>query len=193
MNNSTFPYNRIVVIGTAGAGKSTLAISLSARLGISYIELDSLYWEPNWTPAPDFRARVEVATNSPAWVADGNYSISRDILWSRAEALVWLDYGLWLSLGRLLRRTWQRVFTRKELWNGNRENVWNQLRVWSKDSLINWFFKTYWRRKRKIPILLTQKEYHHLKVFHFKSPREAEGWLEDLVVVSPNPKWMQRE
>ena len=184
MSNTGFSYKRIVVIGTTGAGKTTLARQLSARLDIPRIELDALYWEPGWTPAfvMDFRDRVESATDAPAWIADGNYHTSRDIVWGCAEALVWLDYGFWLSLGRLLRRTWQRIFTREELWNGNRENIWNQVRVWSKDSLIHWFFKAYWRRKREIPMLLMWKENQHLKVFHFKSPRETEEWVRSLLV-----------
>ena len=180
MTTSPFRYKRIVVIGTTGAGKSTLARSISARLDMPYIELDALYWKPNWTPAVDFRTQVEAAADSPAWVADGNYRIARDILWSRADALIWLDYGFWLSLGRLLRRTWRRIFTGEELWNGNRESVWNQLRLWSKDSLINWFFKTYWRRKREIPVLISLKEYRHLKLFHIKSPREADDLFESI-------------
>lgn len=182
MQEAKFPYQRIAVIGTAGAGKSTLAKTLAARLGVPCIELDALFWEPNWTPAffMDFRDRVEDATDSPAWVADGNYHTSRDIVWGRAEALIWLDYGFWLSLGRLLRRTLRRMSTREELWNGNRENIWNQLKIWSQDSLIHWFLKTYWRRKREIPLLLTLMENKHLKVFHFKSPRETEKWLDDL-------------
>ena len=179
---TTFPFQRIAVIGTAGSGKTTLAKTLAARLDLPCIELDALYWEPNWEPAfvMDFRERVDEATASPRWVADGNYHTSRDLVWERAEALVWLDYGLFLSLGRLLRRTARRVFTKEELWNGNRENIWQQLPVWSKDSLIYWFFKTYWRRKREIPMLLEWEENEHLVVFHLKSPREAEKWLGSL-------------
>ena len=180
--NTAFPYRRIAIIGAAGSGKTTLARALAARLAVPIIELDALYWEPNWTAAfvMDFRERVEEAAAAPAWIADGNYHTSRDIVWARAEVLVWLDYGFWFSLGRLLRRTWRRIFTREELWNGNRENIWNQLRVWSKDSLIHWFFKTYWRRKREIPMLLQWEEYKHLQALHFKSPRETEAWLADL-------------
>jgi adenylate kinase family enzyme len=178
-----FNYKRIAIIGAAGSGKTTLGRALSKRLGLPLIELDALYWEPDWTPAfvMDFRERVEQTTAATAWIADGNYHTSRDIVWARAEALIWLDYGLWLSLGRVLRRTMQRVRTREELWNGNRENVWNQLRFWSNDSLIYWFFKTYWRRKREIPMLLKLDENKHLKLLHFKSPRELDEWLEGTI------------
>jgi len=179
-----FPYRRVIVVGTTGAGKSTLAAELAARLGVAHVELDALYWDANWTEAPfeAFRERVAAATRGDEWVADGNYRASRDIVWERAEVLVWLDYGFLTCLFRLLRRTWRRVFTREELWNGNRENIWGQLRLWSKDSLIHWFFKTYWRRKREIPFWLTWPEYEHLKVYHFRSPREMEGWLGGWIV-----------
>lgn len=90
MEKSRFPYKRIAVIGTAGAGKSKFAKILAERLDIPHIELDALYWEPDWTPADlvDFRDRVASATDSAGWIADGNYRTSRDVVWGRAEALV---------------------------------------------------------------------------------------------------------
>jgi energy-coupling factor transporter ATP-binding protein EcfA2 len=48
---NTFPYKRIVVVGTTSSGKSTLAKALSERLNLDFIELDALYWEPNWKGA----------------------------------------------------------------------------------------------------------------------------------------------
>jgi adenylate kinase family enzyme len=48
---SNFPYKRIVVIGTTSSGKSTLAKQLAEKIGGDYIELDALYWEPNWVAA----------------------------------------------------------------------------------------------------------------------------------------------
>ena len=48
---STFPYHRIVVIGTTSSGKSTLAERLGAQLGMNFIELDALHWESNWQKA----------------------------------------------------------------------------------------------------------------------------------------------
>ena len=59
-----------------------------------HIELDALHWGPNWKEAPTdvFRERVRLALQGDAWVIDGNYGKVRDIIWSRAEAIVWLDY-----------------------------------------------------------------------------------------------------
>lgn len=36
------------------------------------------------------------------WVADGNYSTVRDVLWSRATHVVWLNYGRFTAFSPLL-------------------------------------------------------------------------------------------
>lgn len=181
--DKSFRYKRILVIGSTGAGKTTFARQLAARLNIPYIELDSLYWEPNWTARPlyEFRADVEEFASGEAWIADGNYTSARDALWPRAQVVIWLDYGFWLTFGRLMRRTYRRIFTSEKLWNGNRENVWNSLKLWSKDSLIHWFFKTFWRRRREIPEVLRWPEHSHLTLVRLRSPREAQEWLSNIL------------
>jgi hypothetical protein len=143
--------------------------------------MDGLHWERNWTPAPpdEFRERVRLALAAPAWVMDGNYGMVRDIVWGQADAVVWLDYSLPLILRRLIRRTASRVVTGVELWNGNRETLWNQL---SRDSILLWALKTYRRRKREISALLANPEYSHLLVLHFQSPRDVDDWLDSVAV-----------
>lgn len=177
-----FLYKRIVVIGATGCGKSTLAEQLAQKLGVDYVELDALHWEPNWVKAPlqVFRQRTEKATRSAGWALAGNYHVVRDIIWPRAEAVVWLDYPFLLVFGRLLRRIWQRWRSHELLWGTNYEPFWVHLKLWSDDSLIKWLFKTYWRRRREYPLLLARPEYAHLKVFHFRHPRELKAWLEAL-------------
>jgi adenylate kinase family enzyme len=178
----TFPCKRIVVIGTTSSGKSTLAERLADKLGYDFIELDALHWEPGWQEAPleIFRERVETATQAPAWVVAGNYSVVRDIVWSKAEAVIWLDYSLWTIFRQLTRRTFRRWWTRELLWGTNRETLWAHLKLWSQDSLFHWLFKTYWRRKREYPMLLSLPEHRHLKLIQFKHPREADEWLKSL-------------
>jgi len=177
-----FPYKRIVVVGTTSSGKSTLAESLADKLGYDFIELDALHWEPGWQDAPldVFRERVERATQARAWVVAGNYSSARDIVWPRAEAVVWLDYPFPIIFGRLWRRTWRRWWYQEELWNGNRESIWTHFKLWSQESLFHWLFKTYWRRKREYPMLLSLPENQHLKLIHSDHPGKTEEWLDSL-------------
>jgi adenylate kinase family enzyme len=178
----TFPYKRIIVVGTTSSGKSTLANQLAKKIGGDYIELDALHWEPNWVEAkPEvLRECVEKAIRSKVWVVAGNYHVVRDMIWGRAEVIIWLDYPLHIIFWRLLTRTIRRVVFQEELWNGNRERFWVQLKLWSDDSLFHWLFKTYWRRKHKTPKLLALPEYAHLKVIHFKYPKEVERWLKNI-------------
>jgi adenylate kinase family enzyme len=178
----SFPYKRIVVIGTTSSGKSTLAGQLADKLNYSFIELDALHWEPNWAEAPleVFRQRVEEATQSPGWVVAGNYHVVRDLLWPKAEAVIWLDYSLWRIFRQLTHRTFTRWWTQELLWGTNYETIWMHLKLWSDESLFHWLFKTYWRRKREYPVLLAQPEHRHLKLIHFKHPKETEQWLNSL-------------
>ena len=115
---------RVVVVGATGAGKSTLAGRLAQGLDVPFVELDALFWGPQWTPAvpDDFRARVDATSAGPAWVIAGNYGAVRDLRWPRADTIVWLDYPLPLVLARLTARTLRRGITREILWNGNRES-----------------------------------------------------------------------
>ncbi len=183
---NTFLHHRIVVVGTTSSGKSTLAENLAQIIGADFIELDALHWDPEWVEAPNdvFRARVETAINSISWVVAGNYHIVRDMIWRRAECVIWLDYPFHIVFWRLFKRTIRRAITQEELWNGNREKFWGHLKLWSDESLFHWLFKTYWRRKREYPSLFTLPEHTHLKVIHFSTPRETEEWLGNIALQS---------
>ncbi len=179
---SSFAYKRIVVVGATSSGKSTLAEKLARCLGANYIELDALNWEPNWQAAPleVFRARVEEATQAEKWVVAGNYHVVRDLIWPKAEAVIWLDYPFLTVFWQLTRRTFRRWWTKELLWGTNRESLWNHFKLWSPNSLFHWLFKTYWRRKREYPLLFSQPELQHLKLIRFQHPKETNEWLEAL-------------
>jgi len=86
---------RIAIIGSTGSGKSTLATSLAAKLTIPHTELDNLHWLPGWRERSneEFRELVDLATQETAWVIDGGYSVVRDLVWGRADVIVWLNYS----------------------------------------------------------------------------------------------------
>jgi adenylate kinase family enzyme len=171
------PGQRIAVIGVTGSGKTTLATRLANMLGIPHVELDGLNWQPGWQPTePEvFRQRVERALDCQAWVVDGNYSEVRDIVWRRADTLIWLDYPLELSFLRLTLRSFQRLFKRTILWNGNRESFKNLFL--SKDSLFLYIFKSYRKHQRHYPQFLKTKEFAHLRLIRIRNPNQLADWL----------------
>ena len=158
-----------------------MAKNLSHKLGLKYIELDSLYWLPDWShvDVEVFQDRVRNATNCDRWAADGNYHFSREVLWPRGEVLVWLDYSLWTIFWRLWARTWRRWWHKEVLWGTNRERLWPHLKLWSvQDSLFAWLFSTYRSRQIEYAELIRKPENAHLQVIHLKTPAQAEKWLE---------------
>lgn len=168
---------RLIVVGTSGSGKTTLAMRAADKLRYPFIELDALFWKPNWVQEEkeNFRHKVSDALSSSYWTVAGNYSIVRDIIWTRSDTLVWLDYSLGLTLGRLLRRTLGNVILRKELFSGNRETWYGSFIA--KDNLFLFALKTHAQHRRKFPVELQREEYRHLQVFRFAKPEQAEEWL----------------
>jgi adenylate kinase family enzyme len=171
---------RVSVIGVTGAGKTTLAAALAAKLQAPHVELDALHWEPNWTMAElhVFRRRVASHIAADRWVIDGNYSKVRDLVWGRADTVVWLDYPFAVTFARLLRRTFARVWSGQELWNGNRERFAEQFL--SRDSLLAWAIKTHPKYRATFPMLFADESYGHLRVVRLRRPREAQRWLSSL-------------
>lgn len=176
---------RAAVVGVTGSGKTTLARQLSQQLKIPHVELDALYWGPNWTPRPAeaFAQLVDAAVQDETWVADGNYSAVRNRVWGRANLLVWLDYSLPRIFWQLTGRIWRRALTQEELWSGNRERGWPHFIT--RDSLYLWALKTYGRRRKEYAALPQRPEYAHLAVVRLKAPADTARWLAALKARPP--------
>jgi hypothetical protein len=86
-------FDRVNLVGSSGSGKSTLGRALAQALGQPVVEIDDLFWGPNWTPTPDetFLPRLSAALAEPRWVLDGNYDRTRALKWARATLVVWVD------------------------------------------------------------------------------------------------------
>ncbi|MGH3630823.1 MAG: hypothetical protein ACRDRL_25690 [Sciscionella sp.] len=99
---------RVSVVGTSGAGKSTLAAELARVLDADFLELDSVFHQPGWVPLAreEFRRRVAAAVAGERWVIDGNYTSQvKDLVWARADTVVWLDLARRTVMRRITRRS----------------------------------------------------------------------------------------
>lgn len=84
---------RIIILGCAGSGKTTLARQLGECTGAPVISLDAI-WRPHWgeKDVPAFRALMESAHAGEEWISEGNFAVaSLDIRLRRATLVIWLE------------------------------------------------------------------------------------------------------
>ncbi|MEV0457614.1 adenylate kinase [Catellatospora methionotrophica] len=168
---------RILVVGITGAGKSTLARSLSERLGLPYHEMDALYFGgPDWAVDPGFAEHVRAIADSPGWIFDSyGHPQVRDLLWRRADTIVWLDYPRHVVMPRVLRRSLRRTLLRESIFNGNRES----LRAWFTGEHPVWSSWAQHRpRRAAIQSLIDEPRFQPLRVARLAAPGATSAWLD---------------
>jgi adenylate kinase family enzyme len=171
---------RVSIVGTSGSGKSTLGKALARCIGGEFLELDSVFHQPGWVPLPDedFRRRVGAAVAGERWVIDGNYSSKvRDLIWARADTVVWLDLPRWIVMRRVIWRSVNRAARRTELWNGNREHWRNLFRRDKEESIIAWAWQTHAANRIKYAAVMADPAYAQLHFVRLKNPAEVRRFL----------------
>jgi adenylate kinase family enzyme len=149
------------------------------RLGVPHVELDAIYHQPGWTPKPTTELRYEVAelVAGDGWVIDGNYSAVRDLVWRRADMVIWLDLARVTVMRQVISRTLRRLWRREELWNGNREG-WRNFLLGADDSIIAAAWTQHAKYHDRYAAAAADPAYSHLTFVRLGSRAEIDRFLQ---------------
>ena len=163
----------MLVVGITGAGKTELGRQLASRLASEFVEVDALSIGPGWSEPATFLSDVASFTSAPRWVADsyGAVPAARELMWSRATLIVWLDLRVPITTWRTLKRSLRRSWHREPLYGGNVE-TW---RSWlSGDHPLWWSVRAHANRRRIIKTLISHHRVAHVRL---GSPRSTRDFL----------------
>jgi len=179
---------RINVIGTSGSGKTTFGRKLAESLSLPFLEMDAIFWGPDWTFPEDKElfSKITSALEGENWVLDGNYTRTIPIKWDDIDLVIWLDFSFILTLFQAVTRAFTRILTREELWpgTGNREMLG---KLFSRDSIVLWTLRTYQRNRKKFAGYMEADKFKEIHFIRLKSPRQAKSFLQK---ASRNQDWI---
>ena len=170
---------RVSIVGVPGSGKTTIGRRLATSLGVPLVELDEIFHQPGWEDLPldDFRSRVSDAVSRDEWVVDGNYSAVQDLVWQRAETVVWLDLPRRVVMRRVVIRTVRHASTREELWNGNREPLSNFYRWDPQKNIVRWAWAKYADYGDRYAAAIEDPLHAHIRFIRLRSAAEVDAFV----------------
>jgi adenylate kinase family enzyme len=166
---------KVIIIGSGGAGKSTLARKLGEVIGIKVHHLDALYWKPGWkmTGKDEWEEIVLKIIKEETWIIDGNFGGTMDIRAQAADTVIFLDYSTTRCLyGIIKRRITYHGRTRPDMNEGCPEKL-----DWQ---FIKWVAEY---KRKKAPAIIEKLEQYRLEgkeIYHFTTPLETEEFIAEL-------------
>lgn len=172
--NSNINMKRIMIIGSGGAGKSTLARQLGERLQLDVYHLDALMWKPGWVMATR-EERISIQqqlVKKDEWIIDGNFGNTLDLRLHAADTVILIDLPRIVCIYRVLKRVARyRGTTRPDMGASCEEKLDFAFLKWV------WNFPNIQRLQ-----LLQQIEQHptKLNLIHLKSSRAVRTFYNSL-------------
>ena len=165
---------KVIIIGSGGAGKSTLARKLSEITGIEIYHLDKLFWQPGWVSITreELADKIKAIIPRDSWIIDGNYSGTMEMRLEAADTIIYLDFPTIVCIWGIFKR-WM-MYTGKErpdITAGCNEKI-----DWE---FFNWV-RTYRRRNRKKLLAMLDKYSDCREVVILRSRRQADSFVSKL-------------
>ena len=99
-------YNKIVIVGSGGSGKSWLGRRLGEITGYPLYHLDKEFWTPNWemlSKAERLPKQQEMISGE-RWIIEGNYRSTMEQRFPAADLVIFLDINRFVCMVSALRR-----------------------------------------------------------------------------------------
>ena len=169
------PFERLLVLGCGGSGKSTLSVRLGEVTDLPVIHLDRLFWLPGWKhrPREEFDRILAGELSKEQWIIDGDYdrTLSERLKW--CDTVILLDYpGIVCAAGIIKRRLQNRGKTRASMTDGCPERLDGKFLRW----VLNYRRNV---RPRHIELLReTASRELPPQIFIMKNRTQTRRWLE---------------
>ncbi|HAQ08543.1 MAG TPA: AAA family ATPase [Bacillus bacterium] len=166
---------KVIIIGSGGAGKSTLARQLGGVLHIKVYHLDALYWKPGWktTEKGEWVETLGKIIAEETWIMDGNFGSTLELRAQAADSIIFLDYSTTRCLfGIIKRRIKYHGKSRPDMTDGCEEKL-----DWE---FIKWVAQYKLKKAPEIIGKLDQYKSLGKEIYHLKNPRETEQFIASL-------------
>ncbi|MDF2890420.1 MAG: topology modulation protein [Clostridia bacterium] len=165
---------KILIIGSGGAGKSTLARKLGDITGIDIVHLDKIFWQPGWVSISReaLADKIKAIIPGDSWIIDGNYSGTMELRMEAADAIIYLDFSTIVCLCGIFKR-WMMYSGKKrpDITEGCNEKI---------DWAFFYWVLTYRRRNRKKLLAMLHKYAEGRKIVILKNRREVKNFVDKI-------------
>ncbi|MGX7024549.1 DNA topology modulation protein [Vagococcus hydrophili] len=162
---------KIIIIGSPGAGKSTFSFKLQEKTGLPLYHLDKLFWKPGWVLS-EREEQIAIQKDlfkKKQWIIDGNYGGTLEMRIEACDTIFFIDTPRWRCMYHVLKRNKQYKNTsRPDMNEGCPEKIDLDFLKWT------WNFK---HKQRVDLIKQVNGAYRHKQVIVLKNQKEINDYL----------------
>ena len=99
-------YNKIVIFGASGAGKSYMSRRIAELTGYPVYHLDAVFFQHGWVTVSEdeFIAHQREMMSGRTWIIDGNYKKTMEFRFAAADLVIFLDVNRFTRIWAAARR-----------------------------------------------------------------------------------------
>ena len=167
---------RILLIGSAGAGKTTFAQQLAQKLRLPLVHLDHLYWRGDWEhlSRDEFDALLQIELEKPQWIIDGNFNRTIAHRLQYCDTVFFFDFPTVTCLAGITKRTFTNLGKVRSDMGGNCVEHFDSQKI----SLYRNVLSFNKQHRQDYYRLLNRAE--NVRVVIFKNRRQAKAFLQKL-------------